>query len=868
MRKGQDTPVRHTDVALNAVVWEYDFGSECFTDVSEGAERFSSHPHAEWLEPGFWLEHVHPEDREWVADFCRSATEHGHDHLIEYRFGRADNSYMWVRDIIAVDPSKRAAGRLRGVLLDITPEKQAQLELEALAAQAETSAVEAIRKANEAELAFQQLSDAYFRIDTTGLILASAASSSNVTTNSNGDLRGHSLAEVLPEETAAAVQQSITEARLSGVPSLVMYQAPAEEEPNEWEVRCIPLGDEYVIAFRDFTSRAKRRRALRDSERRYRSLVEFAPYAILVLDSSGLIVFANPAALELLEAEAPEHLLGLRIDQFRSSASVPERCSETEALFEQLPDAPGDGDQEARLRSLPQRNTIATLKGNLIDVERSIIELQYYGDRSLLVMMRDVSAEVRALRANEQARDFLERVLALIDSGVVLIGAEKHDIRLANHPAEMIFGYPAGAMNGLTFTDLDASEGTGLFDHEEIVAALGPGETHSTESKMRRANGQLFEAELSIRRLGSGSGEYMATVRDISDRKSAEHKLQESESRYRQVVNEAPVGMVQFATGNHGRLTLLSANPAAAQTMGRELDSLIGADILKVFPDMMRDGRDAIYLNTADRGNPWNHVVEHHMEDGRVRILDAHAFQSGAGQVTVMFEDVTDSIAAAKSERKHQKRLSALAAELADAEDKQRRHLAEELHDRVSQALAVSRMQMRLALSEEPSQQYEAIRRAVDLLDEAIHETRAITTELFPPILYELGLPAAIRWVCEELQHTYGMTCEPELDEITLPQSDEVKAILFRATRELLMNVVKHGGVSTAHVSLTQSDADVTLQVSDEGQGFSAVNTERVEGGFGLFSLEQRVASVGGVMEIVSAPGEGTTVTITVPGDR
>jgi PAS domain S-box-containing protein len=723
-----------------------------------------------------------------------------------------------------------------------------------------------VQRANEAELAFQQLSDAFFRVDPSGRILASAASSAHVASVLVGDLRGRMLLEELPEAMADSVRQAMAESKESQSPALVMYQSLSDENPTEWELKCIPLGNEYVIAFRDFTARAKRRRALRESERRYRSLVEFAPYAILVLDAAGLIVFANPAALELLEADAPEHLLGLRIDQFRSSAGVSERCDETRALFEQLANA--SGDDEARMRSLPQRNTIATLKGNLIDVERSIIELQYYGEPSLMMMMRDVSAEVRALRANEQARDFLERVLALIDSGVVLIGAEKHDIRLANHPAEMIFGYPTGTMNGLTFTDLDASEGTGLFDHEEIVASLGPGETHSTESKMRRANGQLFEAELSIRRLGGDSDEFMATVRDISDRKSAEYKLQESESRYRQVVNEAPVGTVQFATGSDGRLTLLSANPAAAQIMGRELDSLVGASILDVFPDMLRDGRDVVYLNTASSGDPWNHVVEHHLDDGRVRILDAHAFQSGAGQVTVMFEDVTDSIAAAESERKHQKRLSALAAELADSEDKQRRHLAEELHDRVSQALAVSRMQMRQALSEESSEQYEAIRRAVDLLDEAIRETRAITTELFPPILYELGLPAAIRWVCEELRHTFGMICEPELDDITVPQSDEVKAILFRATRELLVNVVKHGGVSTARVSLTQSGTDVTLQVSDEGQGFSAANAERVEGGFGLFSLQQRVASVGGVMDIASEPGEGTTVTITVPGDR
>lgn len=866
MQDSQDTAAPRTDVVVNAVVWEYDFGSDRFTDVSEGAQRFSGHPHTEWLQPGFWLGHVHPDEREWAADFSRSATEQGEDHMLEYRFRKADDSYMWVRDISAVDPGERLSGRLRGVIIDITAEKEAELALDTLAAQAESATAEAARRANEAELAFQQLSDAYFRIDLNGRILASAASSSHVAAVLVGDLRGRVLLDELPEDMAVSVRQAMAESQASNSPSLAMYQSLSEDAPTEWELKCIPLGNEYVIAFRDFTARAKRRRALRESEKRYRSLVEFAPYAILLLDVNGLIVFANPAALSMFEADAPEHLLGLRIDQFRSASGVSERCDETKALFEQLADSPAT--QEAKLRSLPQRNTITTLKGNLIDVERSIIELQYYGAPSLMMMMRDISAEVIAQRATEQARDFLERVLALIDSGVVLIGADRHDIRLANHPAEMIFGYPTGHMTGLIFTDLDTGEGTGLFDHEEIVLALGPGETHSTESRMKRANGQIFEAELSIRRLGGGADEFMATVRDISDRKSAERKLQESESRYRQVIDEAPVGMVQFTAGTDNSLTLLGANPAAEQIMGRQLDALLGKEILEVFPDMSRDGRHTIYLNTAKGGDAWNHVVEHHLEDGRVRILDAHAFQSGAGQVTVMFEDVTDSIAAAESERKHQKRLSALAAELSDAEDKQRRHLAEELHDRVSQALAVSRMQMRQALSEEPSEQYEAIRRAVDLLDEAIRETRAITTELFPPILYELGLPAAIRWVCEELRHTYGLNCEPELDDITVPQSDEVKAIFFRATRELLMNVVKHGGVSSARVSLKQHDDEVTLEVSDDGLGFSAGNAEKVEGGFGLFSLQQRVASVGGWMQIESEPGRGTTVTITVPGDR
>jgi signal transduction histidine kinase len=157
------------------------------------------------------------------------------------------------------------------------------------------------------------------------------------------------------------------------------------------------------------------------------------------------------------------------------------------------------------------------------------------------------------------------------------------------------------------------------------------------------------------------------------------------------------------------------------------------------------------------------------------------------------------------------------------------------------------------------------------LLSQSIARSRSLTVQLSPPVLYETGLAAALEWLGRHVQETLGLVVEVEAAAGAEPESEDLRILLFEAVRELLFNVVKHAGTSRAHVSTsTAADGCVHLVVSDQGAGFDPARPTAGDqaGGFGLFSIRERLEVLGGRMEVRAAPGLGTRVTIVAPGRR
>jgi PAS domain S-box-containing protein len=110
--------------SLGGIVWECDARTFDFSFVSDQAERLLGYPRAQWLEPGFWSAHIHPDDRDWVVAFCTNATREGRDHDFEYRMVAADGRTVWLRDIVSVVLDDGHPDRLRGVMVDVTERRQ------------------------------------------------------------------------------------------------------------------------------------------------------------------------------------------------------------------------------------------------------------------------------------------------------------------------------------------------------------------------------------------------------------------------------------------------------------------------------------------------------------------------------------------------------------------------------------------------------------------------------------------------------------------------------------------------------------------------------------------------------------------------
>jgi signal transduction histidine kinase len=238
--------------------------------------------------------------------------------------------------------------------------------------------------------------------------------------------------------------------------------------------------------------------------------------------------------------------------------------------------------------------------------------------------------------------------------------------------------------------------------------------------------------------------------------------------------------------------------------------------------------------------------------------------------ISSMVLDITDRKKTEIALHEYQQRLKALASELTLTEERERRNIALELHDQVGQSLAVMRMQLAVAQKESSGRKVAAILDEVSgSLRQAIQDTRNVISDLSSPLINELGLSAALsEWFKERIGERYGLESQFIDDGDPKPLGKDTEAILFRSVRELLTNVVKHANANRVCVNLQRMGSTVQIVVEDDGVGLAdGMHPEKdtAEGGFGLFSIKERMSDLNGSFEIESHPGRGVRAILTAP---
>jgi signal transduction histidine kinase len=210
-------------------------------------------------------------------------------------------------------------------------------------------------------------------------------------------------------------------------------------------------------------------------------------------------------------------------------------------------------------------------------------------------------------------------------------------------------------------------------------------------------------------------------------------------------------------------------------------------------------------------------------------------------------------------------RIRRLAREVTLAEERQRRVIARGLHDHLGQALAFIRMQI-TALQGDlvfsgAEDRLDVIR---DLLDRSIRYTRTLTAEISPPVLYELGLLPAVEWLADELRRKHDLPARVRSEGDLETRGEATRVMLFITVRELLVNAAKHAHAEQVEVHMVGDADSIQVEVRDDGVGFDPSEGARHDG-FGLFSVAERIRSMGGDVEIDAAPGRGTRIRVSVP---
>ncbi len=374
-------------------------------------------------------------------------------------------------------------------------------------------------------------------------------------------------------------------------------------------------------------------------------------------------------------------------------------------------------------------------------------------------------------------------------------------------------------------------------------------------------------------------------ARDITERQRAEEALRQSESFYRQTLESIP-GMV-FTTRPDGYCDYQSQQ--WVDYTGVPMSEHLGNGWNKLLHPEDRPRAFAAWRDAVEGRAPYDLEYRVRRHDGRYEWFKVigRPIRDATGQIVRWFgvalniealkraeevlhestKTLESKVAQRTKELEHRARqLQKLTLELSEAEDRERRRLAEILHDDLQQQLAAAKFHLGLLSNRVRGDTFlrKAMVRLDELIGDAIERSRSLSHELSPALMHHGDLGEVFRWLAGEVHAKHGLLVHVRTDGEVKVQSDAMKALLYRAAQEMLFNVIKHARTNEARIRLRDVNGFVCLSVSDRGRGFDPQEIKTTTG-FGLLSIRERVQFLGGRMRIRSAKGRGSTFFIAVP---
>lgn len=347
--------------------------------------------------------------------------------------------------------------------------------------------------------------------------------------------------------------------------------------------------------------------------------------------------------------------------------------------------------------------------------------------------------------------------------------------------------------------------------------------------------------------------------------------LCEREEGWRVLFEESPLGIALSETD----FRIVKVNDAFCGMSGFSQPELLGRDIRRFMPEES-GALEQRNLEKLLRGELRSFGLETQLITKRHGTFWAHVTVCvirNAGEQPTHIVQMVENISSRKASEEqliaYQERLQSLASELSLSEERERRRIATNLHDRIGQTLALARLKLG-SLSQTPSDQVspENFSEIRELIEQAIVDARSLTFDLSPPVLYELGLVPAVEWLTRKMQQEHNIQTRFHDDGQPKPLEENFRIVLFSATRELLFNTVKHAKASHAQI-LMRRDADaLRMIIEDDGVGFKVEELHATGDsgqGFGLFNIRERLEYLGGRVKVRSEPGHGTRITLIAP---
>ncbi len=602
--------------------------------------------------------------------------------------------------------------------------------------------------------------------------------------------------------------------------------------------------------------------ALRQSEEKFRSLVEVSSELIWEINEQTIYTYLSPKIKEFVGYEAHEV-----VGQSPSFLMSPEEGRRAAIFFKQL------GVDRKNFVSLEL--IYLDKNGKSVVSESSGVPLyDEKGDfRGYRGVVRDITERKQAEEAVRQSQEMLQLVINTIPEGVLWKDRDGAFIGCNRYVAQHAGLDSVEQIIGLKDYDLPWTKEESDFYREcdQRVMETGVAELGIIET-LRQSNGEqrwLETNKVPLRDRAGAIVGVLGTFIDITAKKEAQAALTESELRLRTVVTAAPV--ILFALDRAGKFKLSEGK--SLESLGLKAGEVVGKSVFELyaeFPTIISDIKRALggesFTKTIEIG-------ELCYESRYTPMFDEKGEVVGLIGVSI---DVTESKRIESELLASQQQLRALSAHLQLVREEERKNIARELHDELGQTLTALKIDL-VRLSEKSGgtvkrrsalETKNKILTMLTIVDQAMDTTRKIVAQLRPGILDELGLAAAMEWQTSEFQKRTGIECVIEIEFDETAACLNLKTTIFRILQECLTNIAKHAGAKRAWITLRDEGVRIFFEVRDDGRGIiepEAFNSPS----FGLLGIRERAILINGTVEIgrVSESG-GTRITVVLPLPR
>ena len=867
--------MRYADLinSVEGIVWEADVASFCFTFVSRQAEAILGYPINDWLAPGFWQDHIHPEDRDWAVNYCVTATKEGLPHTFEYRMIAADGSVVWMRDIVTVVMENGTPTTLRGIMVDVTEQRRKDAALQRQA------------------MLIEQANEAIFTWDMESGIVEWNQGCEKLYGYTREEVLGRFGFEILqsklPFTREAFIEHLRMEREWRGEVTQIAKDGRIVYADAQFQVIDFDGRNVVLQTNRDMTANRLAELALRQSETRYRHLFENSPYPMFVYDVESLKFMAVNDAAVYRYGYSIDDFLSMTILDIRPAEDVPKTLARARSRLRKL-DSTGDW---RHLR----------VDGSIINVEITSHALEWEGKPARLVLAHDVSDRLRAEGALKESE---AKYRELFENANDIIYTHTLDGKFTslNRTGERIMGYTEAEALDQNISEVMAPEF--LEKASRMIKAKLDGSPPTIyETEVIAKDGRRVPLEINTRLIledGKPIG-IQGIGRDTTERRKAAEELRKQRERLDKTAEATPVVICSLRRSADGTITMPFASPAALNVFGlspTDLEASADQYLSRIHVDD-RDSIERALNESAANMSPVHSVYRYeHPSRGEIWI-EVHSSPSEERDGSITWHGIAADIT--------EQRLAAEA--LANSEEQLRQAqklesigilaggMAHDFNNMLTAINGYSDLILRKIDAEDP------IRRNVEEIRKAGERSADLTRQLLAFSRRQILQPKVLS-LNEVIEDTASLVQRLIGEDIQISQRLDPALWSIQADpgqlSQVLMNLainsrdaMPDGGslfIETSNVTLDDEYATrhidvnpgryVMLAISDTGVGMDEETTRRVfepffttktvgrGTGLGLSTVYGIVRQSGGNIWVYSEIGRGTTFKVYLPEAR